>query len=71
MSRDGAQWTDSDGTRHTVNSTDDPQAPGGFCHSQSSPNGDKATAVSMSASNPKVAYKLKTAHISYFVKIFL
>jgi predicted enzyme related to lactoylglutathione lyase len=45
MSRDGAQWTDSDGTRHTVNSTDDPQAPGGFYHSQSSPNGDKATAV--------------------------
>ena len=44
MSRDGEQWTDSDGTRHTVNSTDDPNAAGGYYHNQKGPDG-KATAV--------------------------
>lgn len=43
--RDGEQWRDPDGTRHTVNSTEDPKVPGGYYHSQLGPNGEKATAV--------------------------
>lgn len=45
MSRDGEQWTTSDGTKHTVNSTEDPRAPGGYYYSQTDSNGNKATAV--------------------------
>jgi hypothetical protein len=45
MSKDGEQWTASDGTKHTVNSTQDPKAPGGYYHTQTSPDGTKATAV--------------------------
>lgn len=44
--RDGSQWQDSDGTIHTVNSTSDPKAQGGYYHTQYNPaTGDKATAV--------------------------
>ncbi len=45
MSDDGQQWNGSDGTRHTVNSTDDPKVPGGYYHSQQDGDGNKATAV--------------------------
>lgn len=47
--RDGEQWADPDGTIHTVNSTNDPRAPGGYYHTQKDPGVDgpdgKATAV--------------------------
>jgi hypothetical protein len=44
--RDGERWTESDGTVHTVNSTQDPSAPDGHYHSQSSADGSiHATAV--------------------------
>lgn len=45
MSRDGAQWTDSDGTIHTVNSSDNPSNPGGYYHSQVGTDGSKSTSV--------------------------
>lgn len=45
MSRDGAQWTDSDGTTHTVNSSDNPGNPGGYYHSQQDSDGNKSTSV--------------------------
>lgn len=31
--QDGDQWVDGDGNTHTVNSTNDPAAPGGYYHS--------------------------------------
>ncbi|OYX53465.1 hypothetical protein B7Y92_02885 [Candidatus Saccharibacteria bacterium 32-50-13] len=43
--RDGDQWTDADGTAHTVNSTNDPNVPaGGYYYNQHGPGGH-ATAV--------------------------
>lgn len=41
----GARWSDDDGTTHTVNPTDDPNVPDGYFHSQTNPDGEKATAV--------------------------
>lgn len=43
--QDGEQWTADDGTTHTVNSTNDPNAPGGYYHTQVDNDGNKATAV--------------------------
>lgn len=45
MSKDGAQWEDSAGTTHTVNSADDPKATGGYYYTQVDSSGNKATAV--------------------------
>lgn len=43
--KDGEQWTDSDGTVHTVNPTDNPKVPeGGYYHTQKNKDG-KASAV--------------------------
>ena len=42
---DGERWTGPDGTVHTVNSTDDPGAPGGVYHTQVDKDGNKSTAV--------------------------
>jgi hypothetical protein len=43
--QDGARWTDSSGTSHTVNSTNDPAVPaGGYYYNQHGPDGH-ATAV--------------------------
>lgn len=42
--RDGERWTNSDGSTVTVNSTNDPGAPGGYYVSQSD-GGDHSTAV--------------------------
>lgn len=42
---DGDKWRSDDGTVHTVNSTVDPQVPGGYYHTQVDADGNKATAV--------------------------
>lgn len=38
--QDGERWIDSDGTSHTVNSTSDPNVPGGYYYNQHGPTGD-------------------------------
>ena len=35
--QDGERWIDSDGTSHTVNSTSDPNVPGGYYYNQHGP----------------------------------
>ncbi|QHU93909.1 hypothetical protein GWK78_02625 [Candidatus Saccharibacteria bacterium oral taxon 488] len=42
--QDGDRWVDPDGTSHTVNSTNDPNVPGGYYYNQHGPDGH-ATAV--------------------------
>ena len=45
MSDDGSQWRDTDGTVHTVNSSENPGNPGGYYHSQVGTDGSKSTSV--------------------------
>lgn len=43
--KDGTQFTASDGTKHTINSAQDPSAKGGYYHTQVDSKGNKATSV--------------------------
>ncbi len=43
--KDGVQFTAGDGTKHTINSAQDPSAKGGYYHTQVDSKGNKATSV--------------------------